>query len=79
VLRGRPTQNRIEADRLLCAPVVAEILGLKEDTLTAWRRRGQGPPYVRLSRRAVRYSARDLEAWVLHRHRAPGSPEAAAP
>jgi hypothetical protein len=61
--------DRVEADRLLPPPVVAHLLGVKVGTLQVWRARRQGPPYVVLSRRAARYSARALEAWIArHQH-----------
>jgi hypothetical protein len=33
-------------------------------TLEAWRIRGGGPPYLRISSRCVRYRLRDLERWL---------------
>lgn len=50
---------------------VAEMLGVAEGTLTQWRYRGQGPPFVRLGGgrgAAVRYLRADIDAW-LKRHR----------
>lgn len=48
---------RLDTDR------AAEVLGLKPTRLRQWRRRGFGPPYVKLGR-SVFYDRRDLEAWV---------------
>lgn len=44
----------------------AEYLGLSHNTLSAWRKTDQGPPYVRLGR-AVRYRRADLDAWAEQR------------
>lgn len=32
-------------------------------TLEQWRHRGEGPPYIKRGR-SVRYSRRDLDAWL---------------
>jgi hypothetical protein len=46
----------------------APLLGVRADTLKAWRHRGIGPPYVRLADRGrVRYRLRDLETWLAER------------
>jgi predicted DNA-binding transcriptional regulator AlpA len=42
---------------------VARVLGLSVKTMSNWRNRDQGPPYVKLNR-AVRYRRTDLDAWI---------------
>lgn len=42
---------------------VAERLGVTKDALIAWRRRGQGPRYVKAGR-SVRYDAADIDEWI---------------
>lgn len=42
---------------------VAEQLGVALRTVTNWRSRGQGPPYVKMNR-GVKYRQTDLDAWV---------------
>ena len=49
---------------LLKERTVAEILNLSVRTLQKWRCTGEGPPFVRISSRAVRYHREDIEAWV---------------
>lgn len=52
-------------ESLLTTPQAADFLGLAAPTLESWRCRGTaGPRYVRLSKRAVRYRAADLDEWV---------------
>jgi len=51
-------------DILLSQRQVAEVLGLSERTLEAMRLRGNGPTFVRISRRCVRYRAADLENFI---------------
>ena len=42
----------------------ATILGLAPRTLQDFRLRGEGPPFVKLTRRRVGYFISDLEAWA---------------
>jgi predicted DNA-binding transcriptional regulator AlpA len=53
------------ADDLLDQRQAATRLGLASArTLEAWRRRGYGPPFIRLSPRLVRYKAGDIDRWL---------------
>jgi predicted DNA-binding transcriptional regulator AlpA len=61
--------NPFGAVPLLSEKQVAAMLGLEPPTLRNWRVKGQGPRFVRLSRRAVRYSRADVEEWVASRKR----------
>jgi DNA-binding transcriptional MerR regulator len=49
-------------DKLLKPSGVAELLGVPVNTLTMWRYRGVGPPWLKLGRH-VRYRDRDLQRW----------------
>lgn len=51
-------------NELLSQRQVAARLGLSTRTIEGWRARGVGPPFLRLSARAVRYRAMDLEQWL---------------
>lgn len=51
-------------ENLLNEQQAAEYLGLKPRTLQAWRTRGGGPIYLRISHRCVRYTMADLRAWL---------------
>ena len=53
--------------RLLTTAAAAQILGVKPFTLQAWRGRGKGPAYVRVSANRVRYRVEALDAWVQER------------
>jgi predicted DNA-binding transcriptional regulator AlpA len=57
------------AHGLLREKEVAEFLGLSSATLRNWRTRGDGPPFVRLSGRAIRYQPAALREWVAQRAR----------
>ena len=47
------------------AAAVAEALGVRRSTLATWRRRGSGPPFMRLGRLLTVYPTRDLRRWWL--------------
>jgi predicted DNA-binding transcriptional regulator AlpA len=54
-------------NELLSQREVAVRLGVSARTVEGWRARGVGPPYLRLSARAVRYRSSDLEQWLARR------------
>jgi hypothetical protein len=49
---------------LLTTERAAAYLGLRPKTLEFWRYQGIGPPWLRISRRCVRYRLRDLDTWL---------------
>lgn len=55
--------------QLLTEKEVAKLLGMTPRFLQARRVRGDGPPFVRISSRAVRYRLSDLERWIRERLR----------
>lgn len=63
-------------DLLLTTEQAAEALALKPGTLRQWRWRRQGPPFVALSRRAVRYRREDIESWLADQVKDPSADEA---
>ncbi len=54
-------------DALLKQRQAASLIGVSERTLECWRSRGGGPPFVKISRRAVRYRRKDIDQWVAER------------
>ena len=50
--------------RFLDTPATAKMLELTPRALEERRRRGDGPPYVRLSRTCVRYRLSDILEWA---------------
>lgn len=58
-----------EEDALLTDEQVGERLTVSPSTLRHWRSRGEGPPYVKLGGRLVRYRWADVEAWMLEAQR----------
>lgn len=54
-------------DRLIDEKAAADRLGVKPGTLSAWRKRGRGPRYVKMGTgktAAIRYRRADLDAWI---------------
>lgn len=47
---------------MLNEKAAAALLGLPPDTIRAWRRRNQGPPYYRMET-AIRYAKHELVEW----------------
>ncbi len=68
-LRTIQQQLRTDEDALLREPEAAAFLGFTPRTLQAWRQRGQGPVFVRISARAIRYRKKDLNRWAQDRLR----------
>ena len=62
-----------QSTRLLTEKAVADRLDVTTRTLQRWRVTGQGPAWVRIGPRMVRYSETDVSAWAAGRtfaHRA---------
>ena len=56
-------------DALLHTIEAAFLLGLSPRTLETLRLRGDGPPFVAVTKRAVRYRRQDLIEWIGARRR----------
>lgn len=67
-----------EAGEVYLTPTeAAESVGLSRRTLEGWRRRGGGPPYVRINHKIVRYPERLFHEWLAARLFSSTSDEAA--
>ena len=51
-------------DALLTERRAADFLGVTARCLQAWRYRGGGPKFVRISSRCIRYRQSDLREWI---------------
>ncbi len=45
-------------------PAASAFLGVSTSCLAKWRVRGEGPPFVRLGKKAVGYEVDALQAWL---------------
>jgi hypothetical protein len=61
--------SKVRKALLLETADVAVELGLSPRTLEGWRRRGEGPPYLKVGR-LVKYRPEDIEAYKAARLRA---------
>ena len=52
-------------NQLVTTAVTAELLGLTVRGLEGMRMRRIGPPFVRISRRCIRYNLTDLERFIM--------------
>jgi predicted DNA-binding transcriptional regulator AlpA len=59
-----------DADVLFTEDRAATLLSVTRRTLQAWRMRGSGPLYVKISSRCVRYKRSELLSWIESRSRA---------
>ena len=51
-------------DTLIDEITAARILKVSTRALQKWRSSGGGPPFIRLSSRAIRYRPSDLAGWI---------------
>lgn len=56
----------------LTTPEAARLVGVAPRTLERLRERGEGPPYLRLTKRLVVYERDDLLGWIRSRRVEPG-------
>jgi hypothetical protein len=81
-------QKQVDADKpapalssrtaLLTPDQAGEMLGVTARVLERWRGSGDGPKFVRLSRKTIRYRIEDMEAFVAESRRASTAPGSGA-
>lgn len=64
-----PDAERSRTD-LITPDQAAAILSLNAKVLERWRGTGQGPAYIRLTSKSIRYRREDIDAFVAERVRA---------
>lgn len=55
---------RVAKSALLDEKEVARLYALSTTTLRNWRAKGEGPRFIKLGKRAVRYRLADLETFI---------------
>lgn len=67
-------EKRLVDDRWYSTNELAELVGVDPSSVRRWRTSEppQGPAYVRVSPRVVKYSADDVEAWLRGKRFDPG-------
>lgn len=66
-LQRNRSQDPDYLDKLIDERQAAEYLCYSVRALQNWRIRGGGPQFVKVSSRSVRYTRRDLQAWIAGR------------
>lgn len=74
-MQPMPVNSNLSPSPLLNQRDAASYLSVEPRTLEAWRCRGGGPPFVRISARAIRYRREDLSRWIEERVRRSTSDE----
>lgn len=71
---GQPPLSK-DPEQLLLTKEAAAVLRMTPRALENWRRQGNGPPYIRISHRCVRYRVGTLIEWIqAHAHRSTSEP-----
>lgn len=72
IMSPQPANGTTRADdALLSQKRVATMLSVSPRALEAWRIRGEGPAFIRISKRCIRYRRADVEAWLASREHQP--------
>lgn len=56
--------KRVSDPPLMDTHEASDYLRVPAKTLRSWRDRGEGPPYIRVNGRLVRYRVGDVDAWL---------------
>jgi predicted DNA-binding transcriptional regulator AlpA len=70
---AEPAPARASSSQMLTEKAVAARLGVTARTLQRWRTTGDGPAWIRIGPRMIRYSEAGVSAWAAARtyaHRA---------
>jgi excisionase family DNA binding protein len=59
-----------EDEELMTEEQVAKLLAVSWHTVYRLRVSGEGPPWIRVGKRAIRYRRRDVERWLQRRGKA---------
>lgn len=56
--------EQLDPNVLLTDEQAAEIIGLKVSTIRYWRYTGEGPAFVKVGGKCVRYRLADINEWI---------------
>lgn len=62
--------KKINIERMLSPKEVAELTGIKINTLAGWRHRGRGPHFIKADgeKGGIYYIFRELQEWLEKKH-----------
>ena len=52
------------SNRMLKPEEVAERIGVTERTLRRWKEKGEGPPFIKINSRVLRYPEKELNEFL---------------
>ena len=58
------THLQNDPHQLLTEAQAADLICYSQRTLQNWRQRGNGPKYVKVSAKSIRYQRRDVLDWI---------------
>jgi predicted DNA-binding transcriptional regulator AlpA len=74
IMSPQPANGTTRADdTLLSQKRVAALLSVTPRAVEAWRVRGEGPSFIRISSRCIRYRRSDVEVWLASREHQPAA------
>ena len=62
--RRNEAMRRQQSSEFLSPLQVARLLGMGAWNLLLWRKKGFGPPFMRVTHHIIRYPRREFEAWL---------------
>ena len=62
--RKNEAMRRQQSSEFLSPLQVARLLGMSAWNLLLWRKKGFGPPFLRVTRQIIRYPKQGLDAWL---------------
>jgi predicted DNA-binding transcriptional regulator AlpA len=62
--RRNEAMRRQQSSEFLSPLQVARLLGMGAWNLLLWRKKGFGPPFIRVTRHIIRYPKQEFDAWL---------------
>jgi predicted DNA-binding transcriptional regulator AlpA len=62
--RRNEAMRKRESDEFLSPLQLARLLGMSAWSLLLWRKKGFGPPFLKVTRNMIRYPKEGLDAWL---------------
>ena len=62
--RRNEAMRRQKSSEFLSPLQVAQLLGMSAWSLLLWRRKGFGPPFLRITRSTIRYPREGFDVWL---------------
>lgn len=57
----------MQNDELLTEKELAKLLDVSKSCVQKWRRKGKGPPFIKVDEWFVRYNLKEVQEWIKNR------------